>query len=277
MDITIAFMTNYTLDIPNISKQYNTIKSFYNTFKINDNIQIYIFCDEKPLSNITGKIELYNNNVYYDYTIPGLEFENNLKNIEYFKNAILIKTNGLCDGYKKAIDICKTNYLFFLEHDWLFLNNINHSLQEIINFMDYNNEINCILFNKLNNINLPFQKIYNTKEYNIPLCLTNRQSNNPNILRISHAKKIRYPLINNAGCSIHKGLQHYYIYNNMKIPGWCGGIECELCEYCQENIEKIIELGTYLYGPLNHDKTIIHSDICDRDLLNKKSSNIIKL
>ena len=27
----------------------------------------------------------------------------------------------------------------------------------------------------------------------------------------------------------------------------------------------------------NHDKTIIHSDICDRDLLNKKSSNIIKL
>ena len=64
---------------------------------------------------------------------------------------------------------------------------------------------------------------------------------------------------------------------NMKIPGWCGGIECELCEHCQENIEKIIELGNYLYGPLNHDKTIIHSDICDRDLLNKKSSNIIKL
>ena len=55
--------------------------------------------------------------------------------------------------------------------------------------MDYNNEINCILFNKLNNIVLRFQKIYNTKEYNIPLCLTNRQSNNPNILRISHAKK----------------------------------------------------------------------------------------
>ena len=52
MDITIAFMTNYTLDIPNISKQLNTIKSFYDVFQINTTIKTYIFCDEKPLSKI---------------------------------------------------------------------------------------------------------------------------------------------------------------------------------------------------------------------------------
>ena len=92
-NVTIAFMTNYTLDIPNISKQYNTIKSFYDVFKIDGFINTFIFCDEKPLSEINGEIQLFNDKIYDDYRIPGLEFEKNLKNIEYFKNAILIKTN----------------------------------------------------------------------------------------------------------------------------------------------------------------------------------------
>ena len=43
MDITIAFMTNYTLDIPNIDKQLNTIKSFYDVFQIHTTIKTYIF------------------------------------------------------------------------------------------------------------------------------------------------------------------------------------------------------------------------------------------
>ena len=33
--VTIAFMTNYTLDLPSIDKQKKTIESFYNVFKIN--------------------------------------------------------------------------------------------------------------------------------------------------------------------------------------------------------------------------------------------------
>ena len=81
-DITIAFMTNYTLDIPNIDKQLNTIKSFYDVFQIHTTIKTYIFCDEKPLSKIEGTIELYNKNKYDDYKIPGSEYETNLKNIK---------------------------------------------------------------------------------------------------------------------------------------------------------------------------------------------------
>jgi hypothetical protein len=277
MDITIAFMTNYTLDIPNTDKQLNTLKSFYDIFKINSIIKTYIFCDEKPLSKIKGKIELYNKNKYDDYKIPGCEYESNLKNINFLKDATFIKTSSLCEGYKKAIDLCVTKYLFFLEHDWIFLDNINHTLEELIELMNNNNEINCILFNKMNNVVLDCQKIYNSKSYKIPLCLTNRQSNNPNILRVKHSKIYRYPLIKNEGCSVHPGLQHYYIYNDMKIPGWCGGIECELCNYCKEDMKIVKLLGTYLYGPKNYKNTIYHSDICDRKLLNNKSSNIIKI
>ena len=61
MSVTIAFMTNYTLDIPNTEKQKQTIESFYNNLKKKKKIETFIFYDEKPLSKIEGKITLFNN------------------------------------------------------------------------------------------------------------------------------------------------------------------------------------------------------------------------
>jgi hypothetical protein len=271
MDVTIIFTTNYTLDIPNIDKQQKTIESFYDTFKISEKLPTFIFCDEKPISEIKGEIELFNGSKYSDYKIPGDDYINNLKNIELLKEATIIKTNSLCDGYKQALSLCKTKYLFFLEHDWVFLNNITHNLTELTDIMDKNNEINCILFNKLSNIQLDFQIFYNSKNYEIPLLLTNRQSNNPNLLRVDHAKKFRNPIIKSDGCSVHPGLNHHYCINNMKVPSYCGGIECELCDLCGNDENKVKLLGTYLYGELNKKPTIIHSDGCNRTKLNKES------
>lgn len=276
MPVTIAFMTNYTLDISNIEKQIQTIESFYNKLKINDKLETIIFCDEKPLSKIEGKITLFNNEVYNDYSIPGNRYIEKLKNINLLKHAKIIKTQGLCDGYKKAIELCKTPYLFFLEHDWVFLDNITHSLQDFVDIMNKNKEINCILLNKMKNLPKHHQKFYKSKQYDIPLLLTNRQSNNPNILRIEHAKKIRYPLIKNTGCSLHMGIEHYYYINNMKIPNYCGGIECELCKFCDENESNIEIMGTYIYGNYGYGPTLVHSDGCDRNKLNKYNKKHIK-
>ena len=274
MSVTIAFMTNYTLDIPNIEKQKKTIESFYNNLKITKKLETFIFYDEKPLSKIEGKITLFNKEVYDNYSIPGNKYIEKLKNINLLKHATFIKTQGLCDGYKKAIELCKTPYLFFLEHDWVFLDNIKHSLQNFVNIMDKNKEINCVLFNKINNSPIYYQKFYKSKQYDIPLLLTNRQSNNPNILRIEHAKKIRYPLIKNTGCSVHPGIEYYYNINNMKIPNYCGGIECELCNFCGENENIINILGTYIYGNYGYNPTIIHSDGCSRNILEPSKTGI---
>jgi hypothetical protein len=269
MDITIAFMTNYTLDIPNTIKQEQTIESFYKILKVTEPLTTFIFCDEKPLSEIKGKIKLFNNDEYDDYKIPGAMYENKLKNINLLKHASFIKTKGLCDGYKQALTLCKTKYLFFLEHDWIFLPNIVDSLNSLIDLMNNNNEINNILFNKERNIQLDCQKIFNTKSYNIPLLLTDRQSNNPNILRVEHAIKVRDQLIQYNGCSVHPGIEFYYKNKNMKIPNYCGGIECELCEFCNNDETKIKLLGTHLYGEINKNPTIAHSDGCDRSVLEK--------
>jgi hypothetical protein len=267
MDITIAYMTNYTLDIPNIDKQKTTIESFYKVFKPDNMLKTIIYCDEKPLSKIEGTITLLDNTKYDDYTIVGKKYEENLLSIPLLQNAKFVKTNGLCDGYKRVIDSCETKYIFFLEHDWIFLDNIKHTLKQLIEIMDKNIDINNILFNKLDNTVKPFQKFYNSKNTGLNLLLTNRISNNPNILRTSHAKDIRYPLINNDGCSIHPGIEFYYNINEMKMPNYCGGIECELCEYCKEDETKVNTLGTYLYGSYRHPPTIIHSDGCNRQLL----------
>jgi len=274
MSVTIAFMTNYTLDIPKSEKQKQTIESFYNNLKITEKLETFIFYDEKPLSKIEGKITLFNNEVHDNYSIPGNKYIENLKNIHLLKHATFIKTQGLCDGYKKAIELCKTPYLFFLEHDWIFLDNITHSLKDFVNIMDKNKEINCILFNKMNNLSRPYQKFYKSKQYYIPLLLTNRQSNNPNILKIEHAKKIRSPLIKNTGCSVHPGIEYYYSINNMKMPNYCGGIECELCNFCGENENNINILGTYIYGNYGYKPTIIHSDGCSRNILEPCKTSI---
>lgn len=262
MSVTIAFMTNYTLDIPNVEKQKQTIKSFYKILKPKELCPTIIFCDEKPLSQIKGEFILYNGNKCSDYKKIGKNYENKLKNIKLLQHSKLVKTTSLCDGYKKAIEMCKTPYLFFLEHDWIFLNNITHTIDDLIKCMDKYSEINCILFNKKSNKILQNQNVKETK-YEIPLCLTNRQSNNPNILRIKHAKEVRTKLINSNGCSIHKGIEFYYDMKSFKIPNYCGGIECELTEYCNQN--NIYKLGTYLYGKLNYSPTIIHTDGCYRE------------
>lgn len=266
-NITIAFMTNYTLEIPNIEKQKKTIESFYNVFKPCSILKTIIYCDEKPLSKIKGTITLFDNTKYNNYKIIGNKYEENLLSIPLLKDAKFVKTNGLCDGYKHIIDNCDTKYIFFLEHDWIFLDNIKHNIKELIEIMDNNIDINNILFNKLDNTEKSFQKFYNSKYINLPLLLTNRISNNPNILRTSHAKEIRYPLINNEGCSIHPGIEFYYYINDMKIPNYCGGIECELCNYCNENEDKVNILGTYLYGSYQYPPTIIHTDGCNRKYL----------
>ena len=274
--VTIAFMTNYTLDLPNINKQKGTIESFYNVFKINTVLPTFIFCDEKPLSKIDGDIILYSGEICKNYKKVGQEYEDNLFALDLLKHAELIKTQSLADGYKKAIELCKTPYLFFLEHDWLFLNNIEHSLSDLTNLMNVHNEINCILFNKRYNkpSNDQTMQYFN---YSVPLCLTNRQSNNPNLLRIEHAFKIRYNLIKNEGCSIHPCIEYKYKFNNgLELPNYCGGIECELCVFCDDNVNNINVLGTYLYGSYNMEPTIIHTDGCDRDLLNKVT-NVIRL
>lgn len=262
MDITLVFMTNWSWTVPDITKQLRTIQSFYNVFKV-DILPTIIYCDTKPLSSIEGSFVTSDGVSYDNSSEVGNIYVSNLLNIPEFRNARFEFTSSLCDGYLRALT-CETKYLFFLEHDWFFKENITHSLGEQIELMNRNQEINCILFNKMSNCVYNSQKIYQV-DYQIPMCLTDRQSNNPNILRVSHARQVRAPLISKDGCSIHPNIEFNYNMGDFQLPNYCGGIECELTNYCT-TVDRVRELGTYLYGSVGMSCTVEHLDGCKRSL-----------
>jgi len=227
--ISICFMTNCTYNAPSIKKQKNTIESVYTIFNIKEVLPTFIFIDSKP-----------NKNMLNDYL-------QNLLTIPHLQNSKVIYTVGLPDGYLKIIENISTPYVLFLEHDWTFTN-IEHSLDEILRWFDNDKTVNCVLFNKRNNIIAGDDKKLKN-HYNLPLTLTNRQSNNPNIFRVSFAKEIKSQLIKKKErCSIHK------------MQDNCQGIECEFQNYVGCEPIRIQQFGTHLYGYIGNHNTLNHLD-----------------
>lgn len=103
----------------------------------------------------------------------------------------VVKTKGLADGWKKALDSAKTDYIFMLEHDWVFDKDVvQHTLKDILYRMK-RDRLWCMLFNKHPNDislnNTKWQSYFEpTKSF---YCLTDRFSNNPHILDVKRFKE----------------------------------------------------------------------------------------
>ena len=117
--ITFNLFTNCTINSPKIFPINILFKSLLDTFNLDPTkIKINIFIDNNP----------YKKN-----------YDNFLKNLKkYFSsmktNAVFYKTKSLVDGFAKTFDICDTQFIFNLEHDWIFYKrNIMHTLDEILN------------------------------------------------------------------------------------------------------------------------------------------------
>lgn len=82
-----------------------------------------------------------------------LKYWNNLLKLQdKYPNIILVKTphSGLKQNYLQGIRSVFTPYLFFLEHDWIFLENVN--INKIINqFNDHKTTLHYLKFNKRKN------------------------------------------------------------------------------------------------------------------------------
>lgn len=174
-----------------------------------------------------GKIE--KTNIWYNpypNVIDAVKYRKNLKKI--FNNKV-IKTQSFSDGYIKSIKKSTSDFMFMLEHDWIFNNNINHSLDEIIDEM-IENDLWYIRFNKRKNETIKkenWMKSANFKK--VPFCYTNTISNNPHI--INRKKYIKIALD-----KIKKDEKSYGIEENLTNKG----------------------LNVGIYGTLNYERTIIH-------------------
>jgi hypothetical protein len=129
---------------------------------------------------------------------------------------------GLAYNYIKAIESTDSEFMFMLEHDWLFLDTIKHDLKEICDMMG------CfphLRFNKRANKPAKWDKVMMDGGQ---VCVTNNISNNPHIIQKSkYLQWMKY----------------------IKPQSGSGGIEQELNKQ---------GLAGLVYGGYNHPATIKH-------------------
>jgi hypothetical protein len=157
--IELHVFTNSTVNAPSTNIIQKTTSSLEEMFK--KKLTTTVWCDPNP------------------NTAQSSQYISELKNI-YPTVEI---SNGLADGYLQAVKSSESDYLFMVEHDWLFLPSITNTLDEIIVDMEINN-LWYLLFNKFHNFapshHAPVGDF--VRGQHIDFYPTARISNNPHII-----------------------------------------------------------------------------------------------
>lgn len=108
----------------------------------------------------------------------------------------IIVTDSLSDGYIRSIKDSEYDFVFQLEHDWLFVtDNVLHSVSEILDCMD-SGDIIHLRFNKRENRVAGWDNIINPVSIKgVPLCETDQLSNNPHFINIRLYKDNVLPVL----------------------------------------------------------------------------------
>ena len=204
MKIELHIFTNCTHYIDNDKTIVDTYSSFNETF---GELNLTIWLDLNPNKSML--------NTYFRY----------LKNT--FPDAIVNITNSLSDGYIRMINSTTADYIFALEHDWVFnKENIKHSLNDICNEMNIHN-ISHVRFNKNHNW-ISEGKAWpdmNAHEYNDMFCKTNSASNNPHIINVNEYKNtaLKYIKLEKGPWGIEDNLRNkddcnFMVYGDKTTP-----------------------------------------------------------
>lgn len=220
--MSLEDMSQFSIDLnlfTNCTKNFSgdaalitdTFNSFVDTFSLEQVNKIRVFVDPQPEeSNLDNYIEEINKN------IPCHE---------------VVITNGFADGYIKSTTICESDYLFQLEHDWIFTDAVTHSLAEIVSLMKGINAEH-LRFNKRANVvhgeDVLVEQSYEGMKY----CRTPIRSNNPHIV-----KKRAY------------------------LDNWNSKIDLSNTPKRADGVENMLRrAGGYVYGPMNTPQQVIHTD-----------------
>jgi len=113
MDIELHIFTNSTINAPDTWHIESTYKSFMDTF--NADIPVTVWCDKNP-----------NKEKCYEY----------IEALNKIFPVVNHEVGGLSHGYHLAVRGSNKEFLFMLEHDWLFnKEHIHHTLDQIVDGM----------------------------------------------------------------------------------------------------------------------------------------------
>jgi len=171
---------------------------------------------------------------------------------------IEIAPGGLLNSVKLAMKHIKTRYFLWLEHDWVFLDKNRIDFPALLKAFDAHDFVNAVWFNKDDNTLRGFEietdatgkKTPFDKEHRVPeidLVTSCRWSNNPAVFRVS---KFKEWLSTKCGSCIEEDI----------IPQYRKHIASDSWESVRDH------WGTFLYGKLNDDPYIGHTDASKRYL-----------
>jgi len=188
-NIKLHIFTNCTFNNANTTHIQKTYQSFCEVF---GKIEPIVWYDPNP--NITQS------DLYY------------IELSKYFHNIVF--TNSLSDGYIRAIESTKEDFLFMLEHDWEFIpERIQHNLEFLTQLMQ-EQQICHFRFNK--HLNLPTNwetKVTESSYKNCSFCVTCSLGNSPHIIYKPLYIEQCLPYLNKDTGS--KGIEHNLL-NNFK-------------------------------------------------------------
>ena len=208
--VELHIFTNSAANSPSTKIIMQTYKSFCDTF--GPVIPAGVWMDSKP--NVR----------------KAMKYKENLT--KQFR--VVHSCESLSDGYINAVKSSTADYLFCLEHDWVFKKEfIHHDLEQIIDCMKAQN-VYHMRFNKRANELKGWDTTLEENSYgDFKWCKTNILSNNPHII---NRKKI-LDFINKKYIVVKPGSK---------------GIE--------EVISAKPETWGAIYGPLGHPNTVWHTD-----------------
>ena len=207
----VNIFTNSTKFSPSTRFIEQTYASFVETF---GEYPVTVWCDPHP--NIA----------------ESSKYIKNLKSL--FKDVRV--TESLSDGYIKAVKTSTCEYMFMLEHDWVFVQPLD-SIEEITKMMDEHG-ITHLRFNKRRNEATSCDKKLTKGE---GFCWTTCVSNNPHI--------------------IHRQRWLDEVLPHVAVVKGTGGLE-----------QRLQSKGVHaaIYGPMFFEKTIHHLDGSGRKGANKR-------
>ena len=154
--LDVIITTSYVQSCPSTSLIDKTIESLSLLIGI-DNLVLYIICDGYNIIPNGNRKFIKSGLIYQQDALDYEEYITNLYSKYTSKNIIILKQKDH-NGYAKNVKYCvdnyiKSKYFMILQHDHIFIKNIN-----------VNNIINCLELNDINYIGFP--SITNSNEVN---------------------------------------------------------------------------------------------------------------
>lgn len=133
--------------------------------------------------------ELCDHLLFYNYPLDGdadgpRTYAENLRDLAQRKGLRLHETPnyGLRNTLMEAIERIDTPYVFFVEHDWEFLEEVD--LFEIVRLLNESDHVNDIRFSKFANVERGWDTtVKEVRTERVPLCSVSSFSNNPHVVR----------------------------------------------------------------------------------------------